>query len=111
MPSWVDHSWLKRMTQFAALESVLGAGEECEAFVDVAVDLGELPPGVAVAEVVAPTAQDAVEILDRPFQRQPCVVALRAGANLASDRGHRPPRRPLLQIPATRLSPGLARPL
>src|SRR5919198_5074655 len=44
----------------AALESVLGAGEEREAFVDVAVDLAELPPRV-VAEVVAPTAQDAVE--------------------------------------------------
>src|SRR5918996_4101658 len=74
----------------AALESVLGAGEEREAFVDVAVDLGELPPGVAVAEVVAPTTQDAVEILDRPLQRQPRVAAVRAGANLASDRGHRP---------------------
>src|SRR4051812_3413803 len=44
----------------SALESVLGAGEDREAFVDVGVDLGELPRGVAVAEVVAPPAQDAV---------------------------------------------------
>src|SRR5919106_6107659 len=95
----------------AALESVLGAGEDREAFVDVAVDLGELPRGVAVAEVVAPTAQNAVEILDRPLQRQPRVAALRASVNLASDRGHRPSRGPLLQIPATRLSPGLAHPM
>src|SRR5919106_6116502 len=95
----------------AALEPVLGAGEEREAFVDVAVDLGELPPGVAVAEVVAPTTQDAVEILDRPLQRQPRVAAVRAGANLASDRGHRPSGRPLLQIPTTRLLPRLSHPM
>ena len=66
----------------AAGESVFGAGEDREAFVDVGVDLGELPCGVSVAEVVAPTAQDAVEILDRPLQRQPRVAALRPGADL-----------------------------
>src|SRR5215218_2661794 len=75
----------------AAVESVLGAGEDREALVDVGVDLGELPRRVAVAEVIAPAAQRAVEILDRPFQRQPRVPALGAGADLASDRGHRPP--------------------
>src|ERR671930_2460297 len=52
----------------AALESVLGAGDEREAFVDVAVDLVELPPRVPVAEVVAPTTQNAVEIFDHPLQ-------------------------------------------
>src|ERR671914_2707457 len=95
----------------AALESVLGAGEDREAFVDVGVDLGELPRGVAIAEVVAPAAQNAVEILDRPLQRQPRVAAGRAVANLASDRGHRPSGRPLVQIPTTRLLPRLSPPM
>src|SRR3954447_10759629 len=95
----------------AALESVLGAGEEREAFVDVAVDLGELPAGVAVAEVIAPTTQHAVEILDRPLQRQPRVAAIRAVANLASDGGHRPLGRPLVQIPTARLLPRLSHPM
>ena len=40
----------------AAGESVLDAGEDREAFVDVGVDLVELLPGVTVAEVVAPPA-------------------------------------------------------
>ena len=45
---------------FAAGEPVLVAGEDREAFVHVAVDLRELPRGVAVAEVVAPAPQNGV---------------------------------------------------
>src|SRR4029077_15529347 len=54
-------------------ESVLGAGEDREAFVDVAVDQRELPPGVSVPEVVPPTTDDVVDVLDRFLQRQPGV--------------------------------------
>src|SRR5918999_2140794 len=87
----------------AALESVLGAGEDREAFIDVAVDRGELRRGVAVAKVVPPTTDDVVDVLDRPLQRQPRPPAVRLRADLGSDPGHRPRRRPLQQIPAAAL--------
>src|SRR5918996_4070349 len=84
----------------AALEPVLGAGEDREAFVDVAVDRGELRRGVSVAKVVPPTTDDVVDVLDRPLQRQPRAPAVRPLADLGPDLGHRPRGRPLEQIEA-----------
>src|SRR3954451_15370304 len=63
----VDPFVVEAVDPVAALESVLGAGEDREAFVDVAVDLGELPPGVPVAEVVGPTTDNVVDVLDGVF--------------------------------------------
>jgi hypothetical protein len=77
---------VKASDPVSARESVLAAGEDREAFVDVAVDLEKLLPGVSVAEVVAPTAQNAVEVLDGPFQRLPRVAAVRPVADLAVER-------------------------
>src|SRR5215211_6941103 len=74
-----------------AVQSVLGAGEDREPLVDVVVELVELPPGVAVAEVVGPAPQRGVEaLLNDQIQRQPRVAAVCQRAYLASNRGHRP---------------------
>src|ERR671919_46638 len=94
----------------AALEPVLGAGEDREAFVDVAVDRGELRRGVSVAKVVPPTTDDVVDVLDRPLQRQPRAPAVRPLADLGPDLGHRPRGRPLEQIEAAVL-PRLPHPM
>ena len=83
-----------------AVASVLDAGEDCQALVDVAVDLGELPRGVAVAEVGTPAAQHAVEAGHYPGDG----MAHQASAGRLPDSGpelrHGAVRRPALQVPA-----------
>ena len=71
---------------------MFGACEDGEAFVDLGVDLGELPPGVAVAEVVAPTTSTRLRsshVLARPLQVRP-QVGRSVRADLGLDRGDRP---------------------
>ena len=65
---------------------MFGACEDGEAFVDLGVDLGELPPGVAVAEVVAPTTSTRLRsshVLARPLQVRPQVGRSVRGRTLA----------------------------
>src|SRR5918994_2078952 len=74
--------------------------EDCQSLVDVAVDLGELPRGVAVAEVGTPAAQHAVEVGHHPGDG----VTHQASAGRFPDPGpelrHGAVRRPALQIVA-----------
>src|SRR5215211_8469069 len=82
-------------------EAVLDAGEDGQALVDIAVDHGELPRGVAVAEVGAPAAQDAVEVGDDPRKtvaHKPPVDRL---PDLGPDGVHRAGGRPSLQVVAS----------
>ena len=55
---------VEAVSPVSALESVLGAGEDREAFVDIGVDVIELVRGVSVAEVVPPTTDCVVDVLD-----------------------------------------------
>src|SRR5215216_7908588 len=80
---------------------MLGAGEDGQAFVDVAVELGELPRGVAVAEIRAPAAQDAVEVADDPRQGVAHIPTIGRLPDLGPDGVHRAGGRPSLPVVAS----------
>src|SRR4029450_5351781 len=69
---------------------MLGAGEDGQAFGDVGGDGGELPRGVAVAEIRAPAGQDAIEVADNPRQGVAHEPAIGRRPDLAPDGVHRP---------------------
>src|SRR4029453_11806623 len=91
----------------APMKAVLDAGEDRQALVDIAVDLGELPRRVAVAEVATPAAQDAVEPDHHPVDRVAHKAPVGCLPDLGSDLRHRAVRRPSLQVPATSDPPRL----
>src|SRR5205085_5313643 len=90
----------------ASLESVLPARQDGQALVDIAVDDDELPRRVAVAEVVAPAVERAVEVLHRPLQGLAHVCPIGRCLDLAPDGGHRLLRWPALQVEAPLPLPG-----
>src|SRR6185437_15554128 len=67
---------------------------------NITVNLTELLGGVAGAEVVSPTAQDWVEILDHPLDAGSCPVDTGAVPNFLPKPLHRPLRRPPVQVVA-----------
>src|SRR5215216_7519300 len=85
-----------------AVASVLDAGKDRQALLDVAVELGEPPRRVAVAKVGAPTPQDVVEVLDHPLDRAAHVAPAGCLPDLGPDLAHRPIRRPPVQVVAPR---------
>src|SRR4051812_5525192 len=66
----------------------------------IAVDLTELRGGVPGAEVVSPTAQDRVQVLDQPFDWNACTVATGAVPDFPTKPLHRPLRGPPVQVVA-----------
>src|SRR4029450_371663 len=77
------------------------------ALVDVAVDLGELPRRIAMAEVATPAAQDAVEPDHHPVDRVTHKAPVGRLPDLDPDLRHRAVRRPSLQVPAASGPPRL----
>src|SRR4029450_4337155 len=91
----------------APVKAVLDAGEDRQALVDVAVDLGELPRRIAMAEVATPAAQDAVEPDAPPVARVAHKAPVGRLPDLGSDLRHRAVRQPSLQGVATSDPPRL----
>src|SRR5260370_38079898 len=87
--------------------SVLAAHEASQALVDIAVDDGELPRRVAVAEVVTPALEGAVEVLHHRLQGLAHVGPIGRCSDLPPDGGHRLLGWPALQVEAPLPLPGL----
>src|SRR5437660_2135156 len=91
----------------ASLESVLSARQDRQALVDVAVNDGELPRRVSVAEVVAPTRKSAVEVLHHRVQGLAHIRPIGRCLDLGPDGGHCLSGWPALQVEAPFPLPGL----
>jgi hypothetical protein len=80
---------------------VLDAGQLGQPPVHVAVDSGELPGGIAVAEVGPSAPQHGVEVADDVAQVAAGEAGVGAVTDLGSDRAHCPCRRPPRQVTTT----------
>jgi len=83
--------------------AVFAARPDRKPFVDVAVDRGELPRRVTVAEVGGPTTKYTVEPCHDHLDRQADEPSIGERPDLGAHGLHRPLRRPPLQIPARRV--------